>query len=187
MFLGIDSSLRRPGAVLLSDQGLLLRASHLRVGDAFRGGERLSLIYRWLADDVLRDVKPGDVAGAAIEGPSLESTHREYDLGSAFGVCQLAAFQAGYVECRVIEPSRLKKFATGNGAASKEEVLYAVKDLWAVSLTDDNEGDAYVLAQIARSLVHNTFKRRSQAEIVHEIRYPLVRKRTKTTKSPDNI
>lgn len=187
MFLGIDSSLRRPGAVLLSGQGLLLRASHLKVGDTVRGGQRLDMIYRWLAEDVLQGVRLGDVHGAAIEGPSLDSTHREYDLGSAFGVCQLAAFRVTGKECRIIEPSRLKKFATGNGAATKEEVLYAVKDLWGVALTDDNEGDAYVLAQIARALVHDTFKRRSQAEIVHEIRFPLVRKRKKTVKSPDNI
>lgn len=188
MFLGVDSSLRCPGAVLLADSGALIRAGHLKVKDSVRGGQRLAQIHAWLSDEILSGVVAGELTGAAIEGPSLGSTHLEYDLGSAYGVCVFAVYVKMGIECRRIEPSRLKKFATSNGQASKDEVLHAVKDVWGVDLTDDNEGDAYVLARIARALVHKDFTRRCQAEIIRDITQPTTPKaRKRAGHDPENI
>jgi crossover junction endodeoxyribonuclease RuvC len=47
-----------------------------------------------------------------------------------------------------VSPSQVKQFATGKGNANKEVVLQQVYKRWGVELTDNNQSDAYVLAQI---------------------------------------
>jgi hypothetical protein len=52
------------------------------------------------------------------------------------------------VDLRVVEPTRLKRFATGNGLASKAEVLHAVKQVFKLDLGDDDDSaDALMLAR----------------------------------------
>jgi crossover junction endodeoxyribonuclease RuvC len=50
-----------------------------------------------------------------------------------------------------VSPAQLKQFATGKGNANKEIVLQQVYKRWGVELTDNNQADAYVLAQIGRA------------------------------------
>ena len=50
-----------------------------------------------------------------------------------------------------VSPSHVKQFATGKGNANKEIVLQQVYKRWGVELTDNNQADAYVLAQIGRA------------------------------------
>lgn len=168
-FVGIDSSLQQPGLAVLWDDGELSFAGSLRTGTS-RGGTRLAAIEGWISDNV------GDayVVGCAIEGPSLGSTHREFDLGEISGVCRCLAARAWGVEATVVPPTQLKLFADGNGRA--EDLIHAVKRHWGIDVgEDDNAADAYALARIARALVHGPGPRRCEAEVVRDILAPPAR------------
>ena len=58
---------------------------------------------------------------------------------------------------RVIEvtPSILKKFVTGSGKATKDQMVIAVETKWGFEATDDNEADAYGLARIGQVMLSN--------------------------------
>lgn len=168
-FVGIDSSLTQPGLSVLWDDGELAFAGSLLTGK-LHGGTRLAFIEGWVLDNV------GDahVAGCAIEGPSLGSTHREFDLGEISGVCRCLAAREWGLEATVIPPTQLKLFASGNGR--EEDLIHAVKRHWGVDVgTDDNAADAYALARLARALVHGPGPRRCEAEVVRDILAPCAR------------
>ena len=74
--------------------------------------------------------------------------------GAATAVCvglatEVQAFAAEQgIELMTVHTSKLKKFATGNGRASKEDMIKAAKRLgWAPA--DDNEADAIMLLYFA--------------------------------------
>jgi len=50
-----------------------------------------------------------------------------------------------------VSPAQLKQFATGKGNANKEIILQQVYKRWGVEFSDNNQADAYVLAQIGRA------------------------------------
>ena len=49
----------------------------------------------------------------------------------------------------------LKKFATGKGNTKKEDTVLPIFKRWDFEHPSDNVRDAYVLAQIARSIKNN--------------------------------
>jgi len=171
LYLGVDQSLQRPGLALVAPDGAVVHTAVTRVGEKLRGGERLTAIYRFVVDALA--ARGARVLHAALEGPSLDSVHREFDLGEASGVVRLAIYHLLAVEPLVVAPSQLKLFAAGWGDADKDEVLNAVNRQWGTALTDDNEADAVVLAQIARAAHQRTrCATRKQAEVVHALLAP---------------
>lgn len=187
-YLGVDQSLHRPGLALVTPDGTVVHTAVTRVGEKLRGAERLAAIYRFLADTLA--AHKATVLHAALEGPSLNSVHREFDLGEASGVVRLAVYLLQAVEPLVVAPSQLKLFAAGWGDADKDEVLNAVNRQWGTTLTDDNEADAVVLAQIARATHQRTrCSTRKQAEVVHALLTPssTPRARRMRRKSTTNI
>lgn len=51
-----------------------------------------------------------------------------------------------------VTPMSLKKFITGSGAAKKEVMMLELFKRWAVTFDDNNQADAYALAQVGRAL-----------------------------------
>lgn len=169
--LGVDPGLCFPAAALFSKGGVLVASATLTIGRSLRGGERLARIQHELE----AFIQPwGAVTSAAIEGPSLNSTHREYDLGEASGAIKAFVYDRFLVEMQVVEPARLKLFATGKGQASKRAVIsYAVRHKPGLGEEDDDEADAVVLAEMAWS-IENPGRRptRAQAEVLHALKAP---------------
>ena len=149
LYLGVDQSLQRPGLALVSAEGVVVHTAVTKVGEKLRGGQRLAAIHAFLRDEVRGHT--ATITHAAVEGPSLKSVHREFDLGEASGVVRFAIYHFWAVEPLVVAPAQLKLFATGVASADKDEILNAVNRTWGTTLTDDNEADAVVLAQIARA------------------------------------
>lgn len=52
-----------------------------------------------------------------------------------------------------VPPSTLKKFVTGSGNASKEQMCVAVTGRWKFDPADDNEADAYGLARLGQVML----------------------------------
>lgn len=180
---GVDPGLVSPAAAVVSLSGQLLAASSFTIGRDLRGGRRLAEIRRQIA---LFFAPWGPLAGAAIEGPSLNSEHREYDLGEMSGAVRSWFYENGEVEATVVEPARLKLYATGNGQATKDLVRqYVVRDL-RFPVESEDAADAAVLAHIAFALASKVRPAtRNQAEVLRDLRAPRpqvrrARRRTKT-------
>jgi len=187
MFLGIDPSLTRSAFAIVDYDGNLREA--ISAENKLTGEERLRYVSSTLTTFLRRRLGGTPLIGGAIEGPSLKSTHREFDLGEMTGVLKFVTH--GWIaESRpltVIEPTRLKLFIAGNGAATKEDVIYSVKKTYGVDFGEDHDkADAFALAQVARCLAfkHHA-KTRAQLEVVHAILNPPVKK-SKAVRAPKN-
>lgn len=183
VFVGFDGSLRKPGMTILTATTLIYCGS-LRT--KAKGVERLAAISAYISSHVGSNL----IIRSAIEGPSLESVHREYDLGEGSGVAKLALYLASYnhMEPNVIPPSQLKLYATGSGAGDKDDVIHAVKTVWGHDVKGDNDAaDSYALAHIARALHLGASKRRCEAQVIHNILHPSVKTTVKHKRSKENI
>jgi crossover junction endodeoxyribonuclease RuvC len=183
-FLGVDQSLREPGVAIVDERGQILAATHLKIRGEVRGGQRLAEILGFI-----REVcAPHDIVAAAMEGPSLNSTHREFDLGEVSGLVRAEIYAAHRVEPWVVAPTQLKLFATGRGAADKDEVMNAVNKLWGLDVGNDNVADAIVLAQIARyAYTQARPMTRAQADVIVSLTKPKAAKRRAPRKKVTNI
>lgn len=120
----------------------------------------------------------------AIEGYSVNSQDRPFDLGSAFGVAGLAAYDYTGAEPLVVPPASLKLFAVGNGNAPKEDLLSSVKSELGVDLGGaDDEADAVCLARFAFVATTRRATKRHEADAVTAVmrgpkKHPKARKPT---------
>jgi Holliday junction resolvasome RuvABC endonuclease subunit len=143
-YLGIDPSLRKTGLSLIIDNdGLLETRVTCSTPKHLTGTPRLQY-HRTQLQELVRGLTP---IFTAIEGPSLYSVNRADDLGDLRGRLSLTMEDLESPVLR-IPPTVLKKFATGNGGASKTRVQIAAIDMWGQPMTED-EADASWLAFIA--------------------------------------
>jgi len=144
--LGIDASLNHTGLALI-EEGKICHLSTIKVGKT-RSTARLGLIR----DEIVALVKSHKPDKVVIENYSFGSRGRAiFNIGELGGVIRLALLDLGY-EVLEIEPKVLKKKITGNGNASKEDMIKAINEVYKLELKDDNQADALGLAHIA---LHN--------------------------------
>jgi crossover junction endodeoxyribonuclease RuvC len=162
-FLGVDQSLTSPGLALVDGEtGQLHAVRNLK--NKLRGVERLAYIREELVK-FLTDQKP---VFAALEGYSIRSVNRPFDLGEVGGLVRLALYDAS-IPFIVVAPTQLKKFVTGDGDASKEKVQEWLRKKWNVDLSQDDQADAFGLAQVARVYRTRQTTYRSELEVVTTI------------------
>lgn len=169
MFLGIDQSLNATGLCRLDKDGRVERHQTVDPG-RLRDVARLAYVKQSLVPLL----SPG-VLFVAMEGYSYNSVGRVFELGEVGGVVRLLVHEHGlsYV---VIPPVSLKKFATGNPSAEKEDMVEAAKRA-GFDASDDNQADAFFLSQIARCLhLKLTPPNRAQLEVLHCIHSPKPKK-----------
>lgn len=162
MFLGIDQSLRSPGFAVIDSDGKPVVVENLK--NSLKGVERLAFVR----DAVAAHIRTHQPSFAALEGYSLQSINRPFDLGEVGGIVRLALFDAG-VPFVVVTPTQLKKFVTGSGGSTKEKVQEWIAKKWAVTLTQDDQADAYGLAQVARIYHTRQSTMRSELEVVQAL------------------
>lgn len=189
LFLGIDQSLLSPGLAIVDEQGKAIQVSHLSVSDKLRGAARLERIVSWILTSSRKAItEQGSLINkGCLEGYSVQSCNRPFDLGEISGAIRYGFLRDLGLDLQVVEPTRLKKYAAGSGLATKVDILHAVKSVWGLDLTQDDEADAYVLAQIARTMVTKTFTRRCQAEVVRDLISPPKKPRRLRTTSAQNL
>lgn len=160
--IGIDPSLTSTGIVVLRD-GKLELAETAKNCPELGTIERVSLIRERIINIIenLSDGKKWQAPGLiVIEGFSYGSKGR-------------SVFDIAYLGWRIREeleeyksddnipwievpPAQLKQFATGKGNANKEIILQQVYKHWGEEFSDNNQADAYVLAQIGRAYLGET-------------------------------
>lgn len=142
-YIGIDASSKSTGICILDDMGRLVKLYTIQPSKKLTEMERLLCIR-----DALRDILTTytAVTSGAIEGYSYGSIHKAFTLAEIAGTIKVVLADAG-VETLIVAPKQLKKFATGNASASKQDV----KDAIAYATSNFDESDSVVLCNIARA------------------------------------
>jgi crossover junction endodeoxyribonuclease RuvC len=147
--VGVDASISSTGVVLLSDK---VRAFK-RVQTKPRGeeiGARIDRIRQSAAG--IRNAIDGEIVGGGldvqlvvIEMPAFgKSTAMTHMLAGHWWMTVHVLEQLAPVA--QVAPGTLKKFATGNGRAEKDEVLAAAIGVFATAIRNNDVADASVLA-----------------------------------------
>lgn len=183
MYLGVDQSLNGTGVALISQAGALIISRTLRP-KALRGVRRLAFIREELRSIICGHLLTEPIYAAAHEGYSYGSAGRVFELGEVGGLVKVVLWDTlgPTVPVLCVEPASLKKFVAGNGSAEKEEVCESIASAWGVSFdaeTQNDEADAYGLAQVARAFHQNIGKTRAQLEVVKNLKQPAAKERKK--------
>lgn len=140
--LGVDASLTATGLCLPSSNTFVIKT-----GGAGRGDFRLTELRRSLS----YYLRSATVDLAVVEDLPTHSKGNVAVLGMAHGVVRelLAEYR---IPRGLIIPATLKKFATGNGACDKRDMIAAANMIRPDRdpITDDNEADAWWLRQMGR-------------------------------------
>lgn len=166
-FLGVDQSLTATGLCLLSSQAEIVALSTVNAGSVI-GGQRLVVIKNALV--AMCHSVDWKIAGAAIEGYSIGSINRPFDLGEIGGVVRMVLAERGILYS-IVPPVLVKKFATGTTGADKDRMVKAAVALGATP-DNDNEADALFLAKFALVLAGYATTRRCEMEAVHDFQHP---------------
>lgn len=143
---GLDLSTSRIGIAAASGELLSIKA-HAGAADPYR---RLHELTRDLARVfALRPPKPDLVV---VEDYSLGSPGRIslVRLGEIGGITRLRLFELD-IPFTLVRPSSVKRFATGNGSATKEQMIARAIDLGARGSVNDDEADAFHLRRMGRA------------------------------------
>jgi len=137
--VGLDLSLTGTG---IADTHGLTRV--LKTG-GLEGMGRIEYIRRAILDNLTPSVD-----AVFIEGYSFGSQWNLAQLGELGGVVKLTIWTLGIVYY-TIAPNSLKKFATGNGRATKEEVVANARERLGYEGYDNNAADALWLWTLGRA------------------------------------
>lgn len=155
-WVGIDQSYSGLAFVVIDVDGNLVGESLAKFEPKKHGSgiDRLLDIYTHVLSLLYRY---GDIAQITMEGYSAASKFGREQAGELGAIVKLAIREhfdpddpTGYPT--IIQPTSVKKFATGSGGAKKSSMMLAVYKKWGYSTTDDNLADAYALARMALAL-----------------------------------
>jgi len=144
--MGVDTS-TKTGYAVLDHDGEVLKVGAIKYPPM---PDRFARFYRY-GEKLLNLVQHYNVDLVMIEGYSYAgkfNNYVQYELGS---VLRMVLWEEG-VSCVEVPPTSLKKFVTGKGNAKKDLMLLGVYKRWEFDTEDDNEADAYALAQFGRAL-----------------------------------
>lgn len=171
LVVGIDPSLGNTGVVLLQPTGEFICGVNSKMAlkdwakqpkaiknEPVEQAQRLNLVGDFVIGTITQ-LLPIDFAGhvhIGYEHYSFDSTNRPFALGELGGVLKSRLIKLpGKVTLAQVAPTKLKLFATGNGAVGKEPVMAQAKyecealgKLTKASCTSD-VCDAYFLAKFA--------------------------------------
>lgn len=174
IYAGIDPSLRSTGIAIIGPETTMISTIKPK---KLRGVERLQYIRNTLNTQII------GCNSACIEGPALYAVNRADDIGQLRGVILVALADAG-IPVQIIPPTSLKKFATGYGNATKEQMIIAAKTKSKVEILGDDEADAYWLALLAQGLHEPTSSlTRYQFDVISGIRTPRIKNKVFTPKT----
>lgn len=173
IILGIDPSLSSTGICIMSDDGLVIDS--IAIQPISKGSERLAVFHQSLkiiiAKYDIHDIR------AFIEGYAFGANNQREALGELGGVLRLELYD-GNIPVVVVQPTALKKFATGKGNADKILMGVQLMKEFGLEYPTSDQTDAYWLALFGRAyhgLIPNLTKARQ--EIIADMKAPKVKKK----------
>jgi len=157
-YIGIDTSLSNTAIFVLGEDGSPIKFKNIftklcKLGKTkYKDFERLESIRNSVEGFI------GDIGNKSVfvfyEDYSFNSVNRSYAIGELGGVLKTCLYSIG-CDITLVPPLVLKKFATGNGKASKELMIetakYECSDIKNLSKKELSSDicDAYFLAKMA--------------------------------------
>ena len=145
--VGVDASLTSTGVAMCIDGETYTNV----IQSSKKGVERLIDIKTMVSPIV------SDADLVVIEGYAFARPNQAHQIGELGGVLRVMFAMMGlkYIE---VAPAALKKFATGKGNANKEAVAVGIFKRWHCEFNNNDEADAFVLAQIGQAYLSKTDK-----------------------------
>lgn len=160
-FVGIDLS-TKTGLVILNESGQVINDEEItsKQEDPARMCEIVAKIMNQIDE---RDF-------IAIEGFSYGSRGR--GIGFQFGLgyaLRIELYKQGY-DYLIVTPAQVKKYATGKGNTSKDNMILPIYKKWRFEHDSDNVRDAYVLARIGYDMHNGGDLLKYEKEIINNLR-----------------
>lgn len=140
-FVGLDPS-TKTGVVILDSDGRLIDGMEISPG----GKDPARMLD--IIESTIDELEPNDIV--AIEGFGFASQSGFLLGGIGWGI-RLGMFTRS-IRYDEVAPNALKKFAGAKGNAKKDELAVHIFKRWGFEHPSDNVRDAFILAQIARSV-----------------------------------
>lgn len=164
-FIGVDPSVTGFASVILDDQLNVIKEITLKENTKLSDPQRMmDLVDRFIKESELVKGDTLFIEGFAYHGKIGYGTSKAYGIGWLLRE-RLVRHGCFYLD---ISPSRLKKYATDNGRASKEEVISSVELIFgynvpnrttrANSPKNDDLADAYTLSRMSRDYYYKFYK-----------------------------
>lgn len=178
--VGVDASLTGTGIAIYWDSQTPITAT---IKNPLTGVDRLIYIR-----DYIKQVSQGaDLI--VIEGYAFARANQAHQIGELGGVLRTMFHEMG-LKVLEVAPAAVKKFATGKGNATKEQVAVGVFKRWSKEFGTNDEADAFVLMKIGEAILYQTktlkeiqkieFTMTSfQSEVIDEILKPKVKRNKK--------
>lgn len=143
-YVGLDLS-TKTGLVILDESGQVIKAEEITTKEK-NDPQRMII----LTEKIMSNLKDDDVI--AIEGFSYGSRGRGISFQFGYGYAVRIALFTANKPFSIVTPSQVKKYATGKGNSSKDNMILPIFKKWGFEHDSDNVRDAYVLAKIAFDL-----------------------------------
>jgi crossover junction endodeoxyribonuclease RuvC len=164
--VGIDQSVNHTAVCILNDDATVNYLGLIEPGKR-KDQERLA----YVRDQLTTLLAPQRYLVGVLEGYSYGSVNKKFLLGEIGAVVKLCLHDhCDVVHC--LAPTQLKKFVTGRGGASKEDVMFAIEKQWSIMLNDDNLADAYGLARAAYLIAKPQTVKRHQLDVLNAVLKP---------------
>ena len=141
MILGVDPSWSGTGVVRSDGAGALLSAPKAEFSCRV---ERLD----YLGGKLLPLARGCSLA--VVEGYAMGSRTRPQQAGELSGHYRWLLWGLG-IRVLIVPPKTVKKWATGNGNASKAQMIEHALERWAYKTDNDNMADAYIMYRLGES------------------------------------
>lgn len=178
-YAGIDPS-TKTGLVVLSGDGEVRMKKEMHLTNGIYSSDRELLVY---GREIVASL-PAD-ATAAIEGFSYGSKGKGVSTQYAVGYSIRFALLDACIPFIEVTPSQVKKFSTGKGNTTKDNMTIPIYKHWGFEHKSDNVRDAFVLAQIVKALQVEEFAPliegfyNYQLEVLQAIKNPVSKKKAK--------
>lgn len=143
MYAGLDLSLTATGLIVLSRRGKVIR--QVKLTTTHNGDEPYDDQVRqaWIVHSIMLHLD--GITQIGIEGHAFGVAHKDSRLIELAGAVKMQMWKQG-IEFQLVPVGSLKQFATGNGRASKDEMLAAAR-ADGYPAPEHNMADAYWVAK----------------------------------------
>lgn len=168
-FIGIDPS-GETGLTILDRNGNYLDGFEIAPDTSDKTVKICEIV-----ETIFDNLELGDVI--AIEGFSFGSKGKGIDFQFGLGHAIRLELYRQNMKWIEVSPTQVKKFATGKGTTKKENMILPINRLWGFEHESNNVRDAFVLAQVARSVQTGSTMTEYQQDVIEAILAPKKSKR----------